>query len=197
MKFDELVNYIRENGCAVRIYKNLSTIKNCDGFFDLNKKGQPVIYAAIKGLIPSQQMQLLSHEYGHYLQYLEDKDRPEEELDCYKLQEDWTARKLELTRQDWLEARNMMLVYEYDADVRAIKLAKELDLTPWNELDLIRSANAYNASMKWAWDTRQNFSVCAKRNHFKPTLKTEEEIIAPLTVEEWCKINKLIRVANR
>lgn len=196
MKLDGFTKYMRNSGCRVRIYKNLWEVKGSTGYFDVNSKG-PYICAAINGLTPIYQMELLAHEYGHYLQWMEEKDLDVEEVEMYKIQEDWIARKNEFTPEILKEARDFMLYYEWDADRRAAELSSKLNLEPWDTPSFLRGTQSYINSIKWSWLARKNFSVSASRWHFKPKPMTEEEVLEPLTIEAFRKIDKWVRAVNR
>jgi hypothetical protein len=196
MKLNDFIKFIRESGCRTRIYKNKWTVKNINGYFDIDKKGRPILTAALSGHSESSKMELLAHEYGHYLQYLDDMTNPAEEYDCYGMQEKWLKGKIELSSEELKECRNMILDYEWDADMRALKLGSSLALEPWNAPNLIRGAKSYNATIKWSFDARLPFHCSIGRHHFNSKMLTADEVLAPLTIAEFRKFDKLVRFRN-
>ena len=120
-----------------------------------------------------------------------------EEVEMYKIHEDWLAGRNEFSPGILKEAREFMLEYEWDADLRAVELSNKLNLEPWDLPAFLRGSQSYINSIKWSWQTRESFSVSASRWHFKPRSMTEEEVLAQLTIEEFKKIDKWVRAANR
>jgi hypothetical protein len=194
MRLEEFTKYIRKSGCRLKLYKNLDTVKGCAGYFEVNSKG-PHISAAIRYLTPVYQMELVAHEYCHYLQYNDEKDLDLEEVDMCKIHEEWLAGK-EFSDEIIKETRDLMLLHEWDADRRAMELSKKLNLEPWDMNAYIRGSQSYLMVMKWSWQTRQPFEATPSRWKFKPVIMTEEELLAPMSTDEVRKMNKMMRVKN-
>lgn len=187
--------YIRRSGCRLRLYEGLASVKECLGYFDVNTKG-PYICAAMKGMRPKDRMELLAHEYCHYLQWYEEKDLDVEEVEMFEIHENWLAHKNEYTPEILKEAREFMLHHEWDADRRASELCRKLNLEPWDEPTFLRGTQSYVNSLKWSWECRLPFITSISRWRFKPLVMTEEEAIAPLTIEQFKKIDKWMRGEN-
>jgi len=194
MQLEEFIKYIRKSGCNIRLYKNLDTVKGCAGYFEA--KTTPRISAAIKYLRPVYQMELIAHEYCHYLQYMDEKDLDVEEVDMCKIHEQWLAGK-DFSTEVIKETRDLMLTHEWDADRRAMELSKKLNLEPWDMNAYMRGSMSYLLTMKWSWETRQSYEGTPSRWKFKPITLTEEELLAPMTTDETRKMDKLMRVVNR
>lgn len=190
MTFDEIVQYIKEDGCRVYVYNKKQTIYGGNrGTFDCNERG-PIICMA--GKIDSRRrMETLLHEYGHFLQW---KDGFIQYLDgiceVYTLEDKWLSRKVELSPKEIEIARRIMLTIEYDAERRALKAAEFFDADDFHVDWYVRGANSYMAAIKWGWLRRKATSDVLERRHFQPVMMTNEELYAPLDEKLIKKMDK-------
>jgi hypothetical protein len=184
VNFKEIVKYITAQGCRVRIYKNLKKIHGNTGTFHLANKG-PLISLATKGSPKKKRIEYLLHEFGHFLQwrngYMEVLDSI---CDSYTLWDEWIAGDVELTDLEWKAARNCMLAMEWNAEVKAYELGRNLRAKHFNADHHLKGANAYILGLKWGWANRRDFESSPKRKLLTPRLLTQKELFAPLTKQE-------------
>ena len=194
MNFDEMVRYIREDGCRVYVYPNKKTIFGGNsGTFSYNEHG-PIIAMASSGRSKYKRMETLLHEYGHFLQYKDGFMQYLDDIcDSYEIERIWLAGKVKLTPMELLIARNCMLTMEYDAERRAVQTAEELDVEDFCRDYYVKGAAGYAAAIKWTWARKINTTSTPARKLFSSNLLTNEELFAPLTEDELKKFDKALK----
>jgi hypothetical protein len=196
MTYEQLVQFIREEGCRVYVYKNKDTIHGgCRGTFDHNEKHGPIICVATSNIEPKKKLETLLHEYGHYLQYRDGFMQYVDGItsDCNEVTLKWLAGKIELTDREKLMVRNAMLIMEYDAEKRGYQTGCWLEPEHWDEDFYMQGAAAYMDSIKWEFLYRE-FSEVATRKIYEPKILTLKELLAPMSEE---KIEKIRRDISR
>lgn len=181
MTYDELVQYIRSEGCRVRVYTKQNAIDGARGTFHYNKHG-PIICVATKGINIKKRVEALLHEYGHYLQW---QDGFMQSLDdiCmpYDLMAEWLNVSVELTDREIRIVRNMILAMEYDAERRAYRQGTLLDVEGFDGDYYLRGAAAYMAAIKWTFAKRTETDEVPRRVLFQPHLLSNEELFSTPT----------------
>lgn len=186
MVFYELVEFIRREGCAVRLY-NRTELKGakCEATFCISKNENPVIAIALLGFQDEESMvYTLLHEYAHYLQWVDgywDKVHKENEgwdtVDKYL-----RYKRKRITEEQIKTARRTVLLLEYDAEMRTINLARFFCIR-MNEADYLQSANTYMLSIKWALENKQwKYPELDKQVSRK--VSGVNTLLAPLTSKE-------------
>lgn len=183
MDFDELVCFIKMDGCPVRLYnKSILKIAQSIGTFDVSKNGNPIISMAIKGHTKLELKRILLHEYAHYLQWVDGfMDEAESNIKGWDILDKWLSGK-NYTKQELFAARNCVILLEYDAEIRTIQLARNLDINLGSEKDFLNSAHSYVTFLKYVFLTREWASydildLCHKK--LRP-----QEILLPLSKSE-------------
>jgi len=182
MTYDDLVEFIREDGCRVYVYKNKDEIYGgCHGTFSAGEDN-PIICVVTKDVERKKRVETLLHEYGHYLQY---KDGFMQYLDgiidSYDMLEKWIKGKIELTELEKTIICNTMLTIEYDAEKRGYEQGCYLEPDDWDGTFYLRGAAAYMDSIKWQFATRISNYDALSRRKYSPSILTLEELYAPLT----------------
>lgn len=185
MDYNDFVDYIKSDGCRVYVYNNKESIHYGNkGTFDYNEKG-PIICVANKGLIGHKKIEILIHEYGHYLQY---KDGFLQYLDsicdAYEIEDKWLNKKIELNEFELKIVRNMILTIEYDAEKRGFDAANFLRPVHYSPQLYLKGAAAYVAAIKWSFATRKKTNNTPARRLFKSKILTNKEIFEDLTEKE-------------
>ena len=193
MTFDDLVQYVREEGCRVRVYKKRNTIGNARGTFDYNEHG-PIICVAHKGVIAKKRIETLLHEFGHYLQYADGFMQYFDDI-CkpYDLAESWLSGSIELSSRELQIVRNMMLSVEYDAERRAYKQGCLLQPDDFDPDYYLKGAAAYMGCIKWSFARRIDTGEVPHRKGFSARLLTNEELYAPVAEEQLAKWDVKLR----
>jgi hypothetical protein len=196
MDFEDLVKYVKQAGCKVILYRDKDSLKGgqCAGYFNQDKKKNigPYICMATSGLEVASCAELLLHEFSHYLQW---KDGTETEAidKAYEDWEKWLGHRKKLTPERLEEIRKAVLAHEWDAEMRAIKLGKNLKVKSYNPTDVLRGANGYMTTIKWSFQTRQASEWIPRREYFKPRMLTQEELFKPLTKRQVTRIGCLLK----
>jgi len=184
MNFPQLLRYVKEKGCRVRVYKGKKLIDGSAGTFEETDCG-PIISLAFLDTPPQKQIELLLHEFGHFLQW---KDGYMATLDgicnAYEIFPRWIKHQIELTPLELQVARNTNLSLEWNAETRALELAKELSIVDFDPQWYLKGACAYMLSIKWAWANRKNFHKTIKREFVTPHHLTPAQLFSPLSAEE-------------
>jgi len=93
MNFNQLVKYIRNQGCRVRIWRSREYIEGSLGNFGVTEFG-PIINVSIKNKKSIEYTAILLHEFGHFLQL---KDgfltKIENVCDAYDIYHLWMNKK--------------------------------------------------------------------------------------------------------
>ncbi len=191
MTYDELVQYIREEGCRVFVYKNKESIYGGSrGTFSVNEHG-PIICAAIKDIPIPKIVEVLLHEYGHYLQH---KDGYMDDLDsivnAYDLRTDWFEGNIELTELELSIVQNQILTMEYNAEKRGVEAGRWLEPEGFDVDFYLKGAASYMAGIKWEFARRSFNPNYIERGRYEAKILTREELYAPLSEEEIEKIDK-------
>lgn len=183
MSFDQLVKYIKNQGCAITVYRKKRTVGGVSGYFLDDPK--PHIKIAIKGRRLVHSLSLLLHEYGHFLQfkdptwtYIDKICLPTEILD------EWLDGKIELTEREIRIARNTMLAAEYDAEMKALDVALALGVEGFCPDFHLREAYSYVGCIKWAWANRMDWEHRPPNFMWPKKRLSTEELFAPLNEEE-------------
>lgn len=192
MNFKQLIDYIKKDGCRVRIYKKWNLVDGCSGTFHITKKG-PLISMAIRGLNEIERYEVLLHEYAHHLQWRDGFMQYIDGIcDAYRLENDWLAGRVELSSTEKRVVRNCILTMEYDAEKRAVDLIEKLKIEKINKKYFLRGAEAYTWGTKWSFARRRGFIECPKRSRFKGVLLDTTELYRDLTRSELASIEREI-----
>lgn len=189
----ELIRYIKDDGCRVRMYRNKKYVNGAFGTFWIADAG-PIISIATRGESRKKITNTLLHEYGHYLQWKDGfSDAVEAICDPNITHWEWVRHKIELSKREWKSARNAHLTLEWDAEVRGLNLAEELEIRPFDRDFYLRGAYGYMISIKWSWAYRKNWKRSVQHKYSKPIMLDSETLYAPLTKKER-KLCRNIRV---
>ena len=183
MDFKNLVKYIKDVGCRVRLYdkKNMG---DSIGTFHVAECG-PIICLATKNMPKKKRVEYLLHEFAHFLQWKDGfMETIDNIFDTYELWDDWVEGKIELTKRERLAGRNAMLAIEWDAEYRAYELGNSLKAEHFDADYHLKGANAYILAIKWGWYHRKNFSTCPKRKKIEGRVLTKKQLFAKLTRKE-------------
>lgn len=187
MDFGQLVQYIKDDGCRVVLYKNKECFADkSSGLFHCNDNG-PIITLAMKGWKKgnkSRKIELLLHEYGHYMQwkcgFLELCDSL---CDAHTIFDRWVSGK-DYKQEQINLAKKVKLWVEWDAEMRAYRFAIKNNIKNFYPVSYLKGANAYMSCIKWGFENRKNFYQAPARYLFKPEILTPEKLFAPLTKKE-------------
>lgn len=185
MTFDQLVEFIKGEGCRIYIYENKASIYGGNlGTFYLHQDNGPIICIATKSMAPKKKVETLLHEFGHYLQWVDGFMQSLDAIcDSYTIEDKWLNYKIELDEQQLKVVRNTMLAMEYDAEKRAIKVGDDLQPEDYHRDFFLQGAASYMDGIKWSFVRRRSFYECPSRKKYKPRILTFEELFAPLTPE--------------
>lgn len=182
MKFWELVDLVKKDGCRLRLYdKEELSVAQCAGTFDITKSGNPLICLAIKGHTQKELLQLLLHEYAHFLQW---KTGFLHKLEGPDLKEGWDVfdkwyRQVKKFSNDQLErSRNAICLIEYDADLRVLDLAKKFNIDIGSHEEYMSKAYGYVALIKWAFKNKD--WGYHPDGQFDGRIRSPQEILAPI-----------------
>lgn len=195
MNYDELVRYIKEDGCRVYVYNNKESIYGgIRGTFDVNEHG-PIICVANHKLDSERRLETLLHEYGHYLQWQDGfMQALDGVIDSYGLTEQWITGGVELTTREVEICRRAVLTMEYDAEKRGYQVGCDFQPQYWKPDRYLRGAAAYMDSIKWEFHARAFTTSCNPRKNYPAKVLSYEELYAPLSEQ---KIKKFRREFNR
>ncbi len=187
MQFWQLVSRIKNEGCHVRLYdREEMKVAQCAGTFDISKKGNPLICLAIKGHTRQELLQLLLHEYAHFLQWKEGILHRFEGKDL-KLGWDtldlWLGHKKKFSKAQLSWARDAIILIEYDADIRVIEMACELGVDIGSHRTHMANAYSYVTLIKWAAKNRK-WGSHPGEDYFDGRIRTPKEILSHITPEE-------------
>lgn len=178
MDYDGLVQYIREEGCRVYVYRNKEDIYGGSrGTFDYNEKG-PVICVATKGVSEDRCVETLLHEFGHFLQWRDGFMQSIDGIcDAYALAEKWIKGKIEFSPLELQVVRNTVLIIEYDAERRGYKQGCLLRPDNFDEAFYLQGAAAYMDAIKWEFAHRTGTTEVPCRSGYEPRLLTIDELL--------------------
>ncbi len=190
MDFDALVKYIKAQGCRVTVYRKKERVGGSYGEFA--EDPSPRINLATLNHPKSLVVSVLLHEYAHFLQYREGFSKYIDGI-CfsYDVHYDWLNGKIELTETERMMARNAMLAIEYDAEMRAYDLGKELGVEDFDPELHLRDAASYMAHLKWSWLRRLEWDTRLNNSHWPAKKLTHDELFAPLDAKENHLFKKL------
>jgi len=145
--FYQIVDNAKDEGCPVTIHTKLSKVNGSNGYFSSEPK--PHIKVGLKGKTWPKAIQLIMHEYCHYVQwktgFLGHKD--DEGNIAY-------ARQLEgevLTPRERKMASTLVRISEYDCEMRTADLFEKWNLHSIFPLtEHIKSSNTYNRHIVWS-----------------------------------------------
>lgn len=190
MNLNDLVQFIRSQGCKVTIYKNKKKIDNAIGLF--YEEPSPRIVLATKGRSKKLVVSTLLHEFGHFCQW---RDGFSGYFDAvcwpHNIHEDWVSRKIELTDLEKKMVRATMLSVEYDAEIRAIRWGDELKPKHWDKDYHLREAQSYIAAIKWSFIHRKDWVKRPGAKKYPAKIMTHEKLFAPLTKSEKRILKKI------
>jgi hypothetical protein len=158
----------------------------CSGTFDITKRGTPLICLATKGHADKQLAQLLLHEYAHFLQWkdgflhkLEGKDFKE----GWNILDLWLSHNKKFTDIQLKNARDAVILIEYDADIRVLALSKELNIDIGNHNDHMADAYSYITLIKWAIKNKR-WGQHPGGDYFDGRIRSPKEILSEITQKE-------------
>jgi hypothetical protein len=192
MQFWQLISHIKKDGCNVRLYdKEELKVAQCAGTFDITKKGNPLICLATKGHTQQELLQLLLHEYAHFLQWktgLLHKLEGENLKKGWVVLDNWLRHRKKYTEEELLLARDAIILIEYDADIRAIEISKELSVDIGSHKTHMENAYSYITLIKWAVKNRR-WGEHPGEGYFDSRVRTPTEILREITPEEEQVLN--------
>lgn len=182
MNTEELIAYIRSQGCGVRIFKDRSYFYgHADAYFWRTPK--PVIKVATKNKTQNTIRALLCHEFCHFLQW---KDGTFTSLESLygpgDLFFDWIEGR-SVNKKKARRAMHGVLLLEYDCELRALEFAKKNNVKIGARAAQVRKINAYLANIKWDFENKKS-SAFHSTFGFSSKIPTKELVLAPLTNEE-------------
>jgi hypothetical protein len=187
MQFWQLVSHIKKDGCVIRLYdKEELIVAQCTGTFDITKKGNPLICLATKGHTQKELLQILLHEYAHFLQWKTGLLHKLEGPDLkggWDILDLWLRHKKKYTKEQLKKARDAVVLVEYEADIRATELSVKLGVDIGSHSDYIANSHSYITLIKWAAKYRE-WGGHPGESYFDGRIKTPEEILLEITPEE-------------
>jgi hypothetical protein len=182
MKTQELVKYIRDNGCRVRLYNDRGNFADSsDGYF--MREPAPLIAVATKNKSQNLIRLLLCHEYCHFLQwregFYEELEKQYGTADAYY---DWIEGRAN-NKKKALRSMKGVLLLEYDCELRALEFAKTHHINIGARPGNIRRINAYLANIKKDFEDKK-CSTFYSTFGFSSKIPIIEQVLAPLTNEE-------------
>ncbi len=196
MDFNSLVEYIKSEGCRVRLYKKKKYIHGTAvGTFDVTDNG-PIIVMALKDESAIKLAGTLLHEYGHFLQW-QDGFLPTIEAICdpYSLLHYWLRGK-DYTNAELETGRNAMLAIEWDAEIRGNQLGLDLEIDGFNSDKYMRMAIGYMLGIKYSWKKRVDWKRSIPQKYITLEDWSTEKLFSPLTKNEQSLCKKKLRLFN-
>lgn len=151
--FWEIVDYIKSKGCPVTIHEKLSKINGSNGYFCSDPK--PHIKAAIKDKGWDKAIQLIVHEFCHFIQwkwkFIGHKDDQGNIIYSKILEGE------KITPKQRHKASILVRLSEYDCEKRTAQLLKKWNITSIYPIhEHIKSANTYNRHIAWSIGDENN-----------------------------------------
>jgi len=195
MTYDELVKYIRDEGCRVYVYKNKKTIYGGSrGTFDGYSEHGPIICVAIKDVESERCVETLLHEYGHFLQWQDGFLQYLDGIcDAYTLEDEWIKGKIEFAPRELTVVRNTMLAIEYDAERRGCKAGYWLQPDNFTEEFYLQGAAAYMDSIKWEFARRIPTSDVPERTDYEGRVLTNDELFEDMEEERLVELDGIFK----
>jgi len=190
MNFNDLVRFVRAQGCKVKVHKSSKEIEGALGFFI--EEPYPLIEIAIRDWSKRRNVSTILHEYGHFCQSREGFSRYLDGI-CWSLNtfEEWIAGDIKLTKREIKMVRAVMLSIEYDAEMRACKLGDDMKPKNWDREFHLKEAYSYIVSIKWAFKHKKNWKKRPSWKLFPARVLSHEELFAPLTKKEIKILRKI------
>ncbi|RJR10589.1 hypothetical protein C4588_03045 [Candidatus Parcubacteria bacterium] len=151
--FYEIVQFAKEQGCPVTVYKNLEKVNGSNGYFSSDPK--PHIKVGLKNRPWPKAIELIIHEFCHYWQwkdgFLGHKDDEGNIIYSRILAgEDVTPKERE-------KASQLVRISEYDCEIRTASLFQKWKLEEiFPPSEHIKSANTYNRHIVWSIGDEEN-----------------------------------------
>lgn len=192
MTFDELVEFIRNQGCKVSIY-NAKILEQSDSMGCFIDYPEPEICMAISGYTQQELVKTILHEYAHFLQWEEGMLEPfnEERNFGWEIFNKWLKGK-EFTQKTLDRARVIISLIEYDAEMRTIELSTDLGVDIGSHRAYMKDAYGYLATIKWSFLNRDWPCYYFDGELFDTDYLKPEDINKPLTQKELEKIEEEI-----
>jgi len=152
------------------------------GHYSEDERGS-IIEVAVKGHTKEMVNATLIHEFAHFLQsvdgfmsYINDNYGGWAKFTA------WVEGK-NFSEEEVIRARDGILLLEYDAEVRTLKLASQLSIDIGPRADYIRAVNAYMADIKFTAEKRRWMDVppCWM---FSDSLPNRKSVLKPLSPRE-------------
>lgn len=145
--FYEIVKFGTDQGCPIKVHKNLDKVNGSNGYFTSEPK--PHIEVALKGKSWPRAIQLLIHEFCHYWQwkdgFLGKKDDEGNILYSRLLDGE------DLTPKERHKSRTLIQISEYDCEIRTASLFKKWNLEQVFPIcSHIKSSSVYNRHIAWS-----------------------------------------------
>lgn len=190
MDFDGLVKFIKSQGCKVVVYRKKKRI--CGNLGEFIDDPYPIIKIATKGHSKRENVAVLLHEYGHFLQWRVGFGKMLDGI-CWShnVHEEWVKGEIELTDREIEMVRNVMLAIEYDADMRGYRVGMEMKPDNFDPEHFLREAHSYASSIKWAFDNRADWKKRPPWRFWDARVLTPEQLFAPLTKKEKVILKKI------
>lgn len=183
MNTSQIVRYIRKQGCKVKLYHDRHLFRDKSmGHYSEDERGS-IIEVAVKGHTKEMVNATLIHEFAHFLQsvdgfmsYINDNYGGWAKFTA------WVEGK-NFSEEEVIRARDGILLLEYDAEVRTLKLASQLSIDIGPRSDYIRAINAYMADIKFTAEKRRWMDVppCWM---FSDRLPNRKSVLKPLSPRE-------------
>lgn len=187
MQFWRLIRHIKKDGCNIKLYdKEELKISQCAGTFDITEKGNPLICLATKGHTQQELLQLLLHEYAHFLQWQEGILHRLEGKDLklgWDVLDLWLRHKKKFSTKQLQWARNAIILMEYDADIRVIEMAREFGVDIGSHKTHMANAYSYITLIKWAAKNRK-WGSHPGEDSFDGRIRSPKEILSKITLRE-------------
>jgi hypothetical protein len=195
MTYDELVKYIRGEGCRVYVYKHKKTIYGgSKGTFDGYAEHGPIICVATKDVEPERSIETLLHEFGHFLQWQDGFLQYLDGIcDTYELEHEWIKGKIEFTPCELKIVRNTMLALEYDAEKRGCEAGCWLGPNDFSKEFYLQGAAAYMDSIKWEFARRIPTCDVPDRYAYEGRLLTNDELFEDMKEERLVELDGIFK----
>ena len=187
MQFWQLVSLIKKQGCNIRLYnKEELKVAQCAGTFDITKGENPLICLATRGHTQQELLQLLLHEYAHFLQWQEGMLHRFEGKNLklgWDVLDLWLRHIKNFSDEKLSVARKAIILIEYDADIRVIEMAQQFGVDIGSHKTHMANAYSYITLIKWATKNRKWGSHPGEA-YFDGRIRTPDEILLDITEEE-------------
>ena len=145
--FYEIVKCAKEQGCPVTVFKHRAKVNGSNGYF--SSEPRPHIKVGLQGKSWPKSIQLIVHEYCHYVQwkkgFLGHKD-DEGNIAYARLLEGET-----LAPRERKKASALVRISEYDCEQRTAELFERWNIESiFPPTEHIKSANTYNRHIVWS-----------------------------------------------